>query len=130
MNVVPQNEDNLKKEEEKLMLSWKLFTSIRTRQLKTTMTTKTTKKIKILRRPVHSTLHEKCPNTEFFWSEFSRVGTEHRDFKYGKIWSKKKLYLDTFHTVQVSDSKKQIQKLCLSKRHCNIHVIDLDIGLK
>ena len=36
-------------------------------------------------------LREKCPNTEFFWSVFSRIRTE-----YGPG---KTLYLDTFHAV-------------------------------
>ena len=38
-------------------------------------------------------LREKCPNTEFFWSVFSRIWTEYRP--------EKTPYLDTFHEVRV-----------------------------
>ena len=42
-------------------------------------------------------LREKCPNTEFFWSVFSRIHS-----RYGKIRTRKTPCLDTFHAVLVS----------------------------
>ena len=61
---------------------------------------KDNKKIKKSEETVHSTLREKCPNTEFFWSEFSRIGTEHRDFKYGKIESIKLVFGHFLHSAR------------------------------
>ena len=40
-----------------------------------------------------TTLREKCPNTEFFWSAFSRIWTE----KGWKIRTRKIPYLDNFY---------------------------------
>ena len=42
----------------------------------------------------YQSLHEKCPNTESFWSVFSHIGLNTR--KYGP---EETPYLDTFHVV-------------------------------
>ena len=39
-------------------------------------------------------LREKCPNTEFFWSSFSRIQSE-----YGKIQTRKNSVSNTFYSV-------------------------------
>ena len=44
-----------------------------------------------------SSLREKCPNAEFFWSVFSRIQS-----KYGKIQTRKTTYLNTSHAVHVA----------------------------
>ena len=53
---------------------------------------------------LRDTLREKCPNTEFFWSVFSRIWTEYEvnpriESKYRKIRTRKTPYLDTFCAV-------------------------------
>ena len=41
---------------------------------------------------------EKCPKTEFFWSVSS---FSHLDYAYGKVSTRKTLYLDNFNAVKV-----------------------------
>ena len=52
---------------------------------------------------VHA-LRENCPNTEFFWSAFSRIWTEYEYLSVfspnaGKYGPEITLYLDIFHAV-------------------------------
>ena len=52
-------------------------------------------------------LREKCSYSEFFWSVFSRIWTEHGEMlltlciqsEYKKIWTRKTPSTDTFHAV-------------------------------
>ena len=45
-----------------------------------------------------NTLREKCTNTEFFWSVFSRISAEY-GVKCGKMRSRKTSCLDNFYAV-------------------------------
>ena len=54
-----------------------------------------------------STLREKCPYSEFFWSVFSRIRTEYGvslriQSECGKIRTRKTPNTDTFHVVQMT----------------------------
>ena len=69
------------------------------------------------------TLREKCPNTEFFWSFFSRIWTEHRDllrkYQYSvQMWEntdqKSSVFEQFLHSAIVTrkSSAAQVSLLC------------------
>ena len=59
------------------------------------------------------TLRENCPNTGLFWPVFSRIWTKYGEIwsifsvslriksEWGKMWTRKTPYLDTFHAVSL-----------------------------
>ena len=57
----------------------------------------------------HKTLRKNCPDTEFFWSIFSRIWTGYGDLRTKSPYSaqirehtdQKTPYLDTFHAVKM-----------------------------
>ena len=57
-------------------------------------------------------LREKCPNTEFFWSVFSRILTEYGEIRSRKNGPEKTQYLDTFHEVYFGIFKARWHNNC------------------
>ena len=58
-----------------------------------------------------TSLREKCPYSEFFWSVFSRVRTE-----YGEIWSKK-YGKNTTDSQEVEGEKRNTKNQTPTKSH-------------
>ena len=65
---------------------------------------------------IKDSLREKCPNTEFFWSLFSRIRTEYGEIRSISPYSvrirenedqKKTPYSETFHAVNVRTHLEQ-----------------------